>query len=204
MVKRIKSRYTVQIKSVFRAHSPALWRDLTGFDPVCWDSSEIKLWLILISFDKSRFIIPLRVGNFRQEKFRGRRKRRNKWLIPTGFRLFRVWTENFPNSVPNPSAEEKTTRKPVLWNKNRSKLSNSLPNPSAEEKELEIPFRGTKIEANSRNSLPNPSAEEKTTRNSIPWNKSRSKFSEFRSETFRGREKKLRTQAVGIGFHYPG
>ncbi len=41
---------------------------------------------------------------------------------------------------------------------------------------------------NSQNSVPNPSAEEKTTRNSVPWNKTRSILAEFRSEPFRGRE----------------
>jgi hypothetical protein len=46
--------------------------------------------------------------------------------------------------------------------------------------------RGTKIEANSHNSVPNHSAEENTTRNSVPWNQNRCKFSEFRSEPFRG------------------
>jgi hypothetical protein len=40
----------------------------------------------------------------------------------------------------------------------------------------------------SHNSVPNPSADENTTRNSVPWNQNRSKFSEFRSEPFRGRE----------------
>jgi hypothetical protein len=68
------------------------------------------------------------------------------------------------------------------------KLSESVPNPFVEEKKLEIMFRGTTKEANSRNSLPDPSAEDKTTRNSVPWNKNRSKLSEFRSEPFRGRE----------------
>ncbi len=46
----------------------------------------------------------------------------------------------------------------------------------------------TKIEAYSHNSLPNPSAEEKITRHSVPWNKYRSRLSEFRSEPFRGKE----------------
>ncbi len=41
---------------------------------------------------------------------------------------------------------------------------------------------------NFRYSVPNPSAEEKTTRNSVPWNKNRSKLLEFRSEPFRGRK----------------
>ena len=73
---------------------------------------------------------------------------------------------------------------------------------SAEQKISEFrsePFRGReknsefrsveqKIEAISRNSLPNTPAEEKTTRNSVPWNKYRSKLSEFRSEPFRGKE----------------
>ncbi len=41
---------------------------------------------------------------------------------------------NSRNSVPNPSAEEKTTRNSVPWIKNRSMLTESVPNPSAEEK----------------------------------------------------------------------
>jgi hypothetical protein len=47
------------------------------------------------------------------------------------------------------------------------KSRNSVPNPSAEEKTEQhgIPFRGTKIEANSHNSFPNHSAEENTTKN---------------------------------------
>jgi hypothetical protein len=65
------------------------------------------------------------------------------------------------NSVPNPCAKEKTTRNYVPWNKNRSKLHNSVPNPSAEEN---------------------------TARNSVPWDQNICKFSEFRSELFRGRD----------------
>jgi carboxylesterase type B len=59
---------------------------------------------------------------------------------------------------------------------------NSVPNRSAEDKMLGILYHGTKIEANSWNSFLNHSTEEKTTRNSVPWNKSRSKLSEFRSK----------------------
>jgi hypothetical protein len=55
-------------------------------------------------------------------------------------------------------------------------------------KQLGIPFRGTKIKAKSHYSVPNPSVEENTTRNSVPWNQNKCKFSEFRSELFRGRE----------------
>ncbi len=54
-------------------------------------------------------------------------------------------------------------------------------------------FRGTE---NSRNSVSNPSAKEKTTRNSIPWNRNRSKFSEFLSESFRGRENNTEQNAA--------
>jgi hypothetical protein len=36
--------------------------------------------------------------------------------ISDGFRLF-SGTENSQNSVPNPSAEEKTTQKSIPWNK---------------------------------------------------------------------------------------
>ncbi len=59
--------------------------------------------------------------------------RRNKWLFPTEFRLFR-WTENL--GIPFRILPRKR-------------------------KHLGIPFRRTKIEANSRNSVPNPCAEEK-------------------------------------------
>jgi hypothetical protein len=49
---------------------------------------------------------------------------------------------------------------------------------------------------NSRNSVPNPSAEEKTTRNFVPWNKNRSKLTEFRSEPFSGRENNSEFRSV--------
>ncbi len=103
---------------------------------------------------------PPQSKEFPIKKFHGRWNRRNIWLFPTEFRLFRG-TETSQNSVPNPSAEEKTTRNSVPWNKNRSKLSNSVPNPFPEDK---------------------------TTQNSVPWNKNRSKLLEFRSKPFRGRE----------------
>jgi hypothetical protein len=93
------------------------------------------------------------------------------------------------NSVPNPSAEEKTTRNSVPLNKNRSEVS-EFPSKhfSGRENNTEFLSVNTKIEEYSQNSLPNPSAEEKTTRNFIPWKKYRSKLSEFRSEPFCGRE----------------
>ncbi len=46
-------------------------------------------------------------------------------------------------------------------------------------------FSGTE---NSQNSIPNLSAEEKNARNFVPWNKNRSKLSEFLSEAFRRTE----------------
>ncbi len=49
---------------------------------------------------------------------------------------------------------------------------------------------------NSRNSVPNCSAEEKIAQNSVPWNKIRSKCSEFRSETFRRRENNSEFRSV--------
>ncbi len=62
---------------------------------------------------------------------------------------------NSQNSVPNPSAEEKTTRNSVPWTKNRSKLSESLPEPlQRKRKQLGILFSGTEKEAKSRNSVP--------------------------------------------------
>ncbi len=147
--------------------------------------------------------------------------RRNKWLFPMEFWLFRG-TENSRNSVSNPSTDEKTTRNSVPWNKNRRKLL-EFPNEPFSRRETtwnSVP-RGTRIEANSWNSLPNPSAEEKTTRNSLPWSKNRSKFSEFLSEPFRGRENDSEQNAaaavsdsypiesscwgrIRIGFYHPG
>ncbi len=65
-------------------------------------------------------------------------------------------------------------------------------------------FRGTE---NSCNSVTNHSAQEKNARNSVPWNKNRSKLSEYRSEPFRRREnnsdcsvKQKQKQALGILF----
>ncbi len=51
--------------------------------------------------------------------FRRRRNRWNNWFVPAEFLLFRG-TENSRNSVLNHSAEEKTTRNSVPWNKNIS------------------------------------------------------------------------------------
>ncbi len=65
------------------------------------------------------------------------------------------------NSVPNPSAEEKTSRNSVPGNRNRSKISEF---PSE-------PFSGRE-----------------TTRNIVPRNRNRSKLSEFPSKPFSGRE----------------
>ncbi len=52
------------------------------------------------------------------------------------------------------------------------------------------PFRGTKIEANFWNSVPNHSVppEEKRSRNLVPWNKNKSKLSDFCTEAFRRRK----------------
>ncbi len=74
------------------------------------------------------------------------------------------------NSVPNPSAEEKTTQNSVPLNKKRSKLT-EFPSEhfSGRENNSEFLSLDTKIEEYSQNFLPNPSAEEKTTRNSFPW-----------------------------------
>ncbi len=111
---------------------------------------------------------------------------------------------NSQNSVLNQSAEEKTTRNSVPWNKNRSKRfefcfepfcgkdNNSFCSGEQKKKQtLGILFRGTKIEANTWNSVLNHSAEKKTTPNSVPENKSKSKLSEFHSEAFHGRKHAL-------------
>jgi hypothetical protein len=80
------------------------------------------------------------------------------------------------NPVPNYSAEEKNA-----WKKTLGIPFRTIPR---KRKMLGIPFHGTKIEANPRNSVPNHSTEEKNVRNSVPWNKNRSKLLEFRSEAF--------------------
>ncbi len=54
-------------------------------------------------------------------------------------------------------------------------------------------FRGTE---NSRNSTLNRSAEEENARNSVPWDKIRSKHSEFRSEPYRERENNSEFRSV--------
>jgi len=99
---------------------------------------------------------------------------------------------NSRNSVPNPSAEEKTTRNSVPLNKKRSELSefpsehfsgreNNSESLSVDTKIEEysqnflqrktkqhgIPFRGKNIEANCRNSVPNHSAKEKPAQHKI-------------------------------------
>jgi hypothetical protein len=94
---------------------------------------------------------------------------------------------NSRNSVLNPSAEEKTSRISVPWNKNRSKLS-EIRSELFRRRENNSEFRSLeqKLEANSRKYIPNHSAEEKTTQNSNPWNENRSKPTECCSKPFRG------------------
>ncbi len=65
--------------------------------------------------------------------FRGRRNRRNKWLIPTEFRLFRG-TENSRNSFPDHSEEDKNVRNSIPLNRNKSKPSKICSEAFAEEK----------------------------------------------------------------------
>ncbi len=60
--------------------------------------------------------------------------------------------------------KRKQLRIPFRWTKIEANSRNSIPNPSAEEKTTRNPVRGTKIEANSQNSLLTSSAEEKTTK----------------------------------------
>jgi hypothetical protein len=48
----------------------------------------------------------------------------------------------------------------------------------------------------SRNSVPNPAVGEKTTRNSVPWTKNRSLFSEFPSEVRKSRQSSTPLQVL--------
>ena len=136
---------------------------------------------ISVKVDTARLATSRRVGNFRQKNNSAEDGIYGTNAVPRN--------KNPRNSVPNPSAEEKTTRNSVTLNKNRSELS-EFPSEHFSGRESNSDFLSvdTKIEEYSQNSLPNPSAEEKTTRNSVPWKKYRSKLSEFRSEPFRGRE----------------
>jgi hypothetical protein len=62
---------------------------------------------------------------------------------------------NSQNSIPNYSAEEKTTRNSLLWNKKiRKQLGISFRTIPRKRKQLGNPFHGTKIGANSQNSVP--------------------------------------------------
>ncbi len=73
---------------------------------------------------------------------------------------------NSHNSVPNPSAEENTTRNSVPWSKIVANSRNSVPNLSAEENTARNSFpEFQKIEINSRNAVLNHSVEEKPTQN---------------------------------------
>ncbi len=65
----------------------------------------------------SEFQLRLAISD--KKLFRGRRNRQNNWFVRL-FRLFRG-TEKSRKSVPNLSAEEKTTRNSIPQNKNRSK-----------------------------------------------------------------------------------
>jgi hypothetical protein len=102
-----------------------------------------------------RGLMPNRVRNFRDKIIPWKTEQTEQMVISDGIpdvprKFF------FRNSVPNSSAEEKTTPSSVPWNKKKANSHNYVPNPSAEEKAQHgIPFRGTKIEASSRNSVPN-------------------------------------------------
>ncbi len=110
------------------------------------------------------FCIVSRVGNFRQ-KIIPRKTEQTKqfWFVPAEFRR---------NSGGIPAEFRLFRGTEISWN--------SVPNHSVEKKTL---YSGTKIEADSWTS-----AEEKNARNSVRYNKNRSKLSGFRSESFSGRE----------------
>jgi hypothetical protein len=117
---------------------------------------------------------------------------------------------NSRNSVPNPSAEENTTRNFVPWNWKRSKLSEFPSKPfSGRENSSEPVFLNIHGAQKSipRNEFRQPIWPFGPVRlpysylfrspidflqipalNSVPWSKNRSKLSEFRSEPYRGRE----------------
>ncbi len=105
---------------------------------------------------------------------------------------------NFQYSVPNPSAEEKTTRNSVPWNKNRSKFSEFPSEPfSGRENNSEITLWGAIRKRWAGEYHQEPSCP--FFKPSVSWNKNGSKLSEFRSEPFRGKKKtrnKTRQQKI--------
>ncbi len=122
-------------------------------NPFTWNNDLSILFRFCVRFNNIDSSAPYRVGNF--------------------------WQKNY-------SAKDGIDRTNAYSRRNSGWIPfRTLPR---KRKQLGITFRGTKIEAYSRNSIPNPFAEEKTTRNSVPWNKNRSKLLEFCSKPFRGRE----------------
>ncbi len=130
-------------------------------------SNYQRRWMSPIVYTWSfRWRVTRRVGNFRQKNY----------SAEVGI----DGTNGYFRQNSGRSAEQKTLGIPFR----------TFPR---KRKQLGIPIHGTKIETNSRKSVPNPSVEQKLeansrTRNSIPWNKTRSKLSECCSEPFRGRE----------------
>jgi hypothetical protein len=88
----------------------------------------------------------------------------NSWGFPqvpySGPGLCRT-EANSLNSLPNTSAEEKTTRNSFPWIQIEEYSQNSVRILQRKRKQLGIPFLGTNIKANCQNSVPNHSAEEK-------------------------------------------
>ncbi len=97
--------------------------------------------------------------------FRGRQNRRNNWFVLAESGCSAEQKTLDRNSVPKHSAEEKTTRNCVPWNKNRRKHL----------KFCSKPFRGRETNSEFRSEL--------------QWNKNRSNLSEFRSEACIGEKK---------------
>jgi hypothetical protein len=115
-----------------------------------WLSKKQKICRlkILHYFIESFFFLlcvdMLGLGISDKNLFRKRLNGRNKWLVPTEFRLVRG-TENSRNSIPNHSVEEKTIRNSVRWNKNtvEANFRNFVPKHFADENMLTVLFSGT-------------------------------------------------------------
>jgi hypothetical protein len=98
------------------------------------------------------------ISAFRSEPFHGRENN-------SEFRSVEQKMEvTSQHSVPNPSAEEKTTRNSVPWIKNKSSLSEfrSEPFRGRETTRASVPW---KKRGKARNAIPNHSVEEETTQN---------------------------------------
>jgi hypothetical protein len=107
------------------------------------------------------------------------------------------------NSVPNPSAEEKTSRNSVPRNRNRSKLSEVPSEPFSGRETTRNSVPRNRNRSKLSESLPNLLVEEKTTRNSVPNHSAEEKTTQRQRQSSTVLKLKVLVETVRIGFHHP-